>query len=239
MFQGGKVLLYPKLEEMFSFISGKGHIINTAINAKDISTVLKDKKLMNVFRKYISGIGVSICNDDDVEIASHIREIKRNDYHPYIVFHLIPEYLGADKTVKYMNDLIGKYGYYNFLFLGYKINGRGQNYKFHNLSNDDLQKLMGDTYNIGIDTTFANRYYDWLKNNFETEHTITLNEGEYSMYIDGVEQKAYKSSYQLDKPYNFAIGNYEDQGKTWYNPQQAFDNIRKDNGFKVYDYYTM
>jgi hypothetical protein len=60
-----------------------------------------------------------------------------------------------------------------------------------------------------------------------------MNEGEYSMYIDAVEEKAYKSSYQLDKPYNM---HHEYLKKEeYYNVKDAFANIRKDSGFKTYD----
>ena len=55
------------------------------------------------------------------------------------------------------------------------------------------------------------------------------------MYIDAVEGFAYKSSYQLDKPYDIKYGGYEEHGKTWFTPIEAFANIRRDNGFKVYD----
>ena len=66
-------------------------------------------------------------------------------------------------------------------------------------------------------------------------------EGEYSMYIDGVEEKAYKSSYNLEKPYNMHV-EYPKKEKT-YGVKDAFSEIRKDNGLKSYEevaehYYT-
>ena len=54
------------------------------------------------------------------------------------------------------------------------------------------------------------------------------------MYIDGVEMKAYKSSYQLDKPYNLLYTNYNERGITWFDVEDAFARIREDNGFKTY-----
>lgn len=89
-------------------------------------------------------------------------------------------------------------------------------------------------YCVSLDTSFASKYYGWLKDNFETEHTITLNEGEYSIYIDGITKNAYKSSYQLDKPYNLEYGNWDERDKTWYTAIEAFTHIREDNGFETY-----
>ena len=42
---------------------------------------------------------------------------------------------------------------------------------------------------------------------------MTLNEGEFSMYIDGVSQQAYKSSYNLEKPYNMKYVPYDERDK--------------------------
>jgi hypothetical protein len=58
-------------------------------------------------------------------------------------------------------------------------------------------------------------------------------EGEFSMYIDGVVKKAYKSSYQLDKPYNLDYRN--DENKKSFRVKEAFARIRKDNGLMMYD----
>ena len=54
------------------------------------------------------------------------------------------------------------------------------------------------------------------------------------MYIDGVTENAYKSSYQLDKPYNLncTTMNWQQKNKEWFEVIDAFKNIRKDNGFE-------
>lgn len=231
---GGNVLLYPHLEELFKYMKNKGHIINTTINAKDCETLLSDKKFYNIFTDYVSGIGVSVNDEKDIEILGRFKNTFTGDNYKQIVIHLIPELLGVDKTLKFVEEL-KKYNYYDFLFLGYKTNGRGGSQEYTTFTDEELTKLFNDSYCVSIDTTFANTYAEWLKNNYETEHTITMHEGEYSMYIDGVEEIAYKSSYQLDKPYSLKIGKYKEHGTSWFNPIEAFSNIRRDNGFKVYD----
>ena len=230
---GGNVLLYPHLEELFQYMKDNGHIINTTINAKDCDTLLSDKKLYNIFAYYVSGIGISVSDESDLEYLDRFKDAFTGDNYKHIMIHMIPEFLGIKKT----RDLINKLRdmeYYSILFLGYKTNGRGISQEYHNFTDDDLKTLFDELYCISLDTTFAKKYYHWLKDNFETDHTLTLNEGEYSMYIDGVEQVAYKSSYQLDKPYNLRRGQWEDHEKTWFTPVEAFNHIRKDNGFKVY-----
>ena len=67
--------------------------------------------------------------------------------------------------------------------------------------------------------------------------TLTRHEGEFSMYVDGVEKKAYKSSYQLDKPYNLNQESYTyaEKDDKWFSLIDAFGHIREDNGFKKYE----
>lgn len=231
---GGNVLLYPQLDELFRFMYENGHIINTTINAKDCEMLLSDESILNTFKQYVRGIGISISEDKDIEMLSKLNGTFVGDNYKDIVIHLIPEMLGVDKTREFIVKL-KKYGYNRFLFLGYKTNGRGVTQKHVKLTKNDLDKLFDDLYCVSVDTTFAKTYDEWLNSNYETEHTITKLEGEYSMYIDGVEGIAYKSSYQLNKPYNINIGNYKDYNEKWFNPIDAFHRIRKDNGLENYE----
>ena len=146
---------------------------------------------------------------------------------------MIPELLGREKTKNLLKKLYDN-NLYNILFLGYKTNGRGVTQKHNRLTNEDLTYILEDAYSINVDTTFANTYKDWLQNNFDIKYSITFEEGEYSMYIDGVTENAYKSSYQLDKPYNltYTTMNLQARNKEWFEVIDAFKNIRKDNGFE-------
>ena len=82
-----------------------------------------------------------------------------------------------------------------------------------------------------MDTTFANQYYDWISKHFDTVHTITLKEGEFSIYIDGVKGLAYKSSYHLEKPYSVDYG--LNKGMKYTGLLPAFQKIRKDNNLPI------
>ena len=124
--------------------------------------------------------------------------------------------------------------YTPYLFLGYKTNGRGATQKYEELDKEALDMLFSGYSSTSIDTTFANRYFWYIKDNFSFKHTITRNEGEYSMYIDGVTETAYKSSYQLDTPYSLHIDYSHPSDTPSYHVEEAFAQIRKDNGFKTY-----
>lgn len=225
---GGNVLLYPHLEELFDFMHERNHIINTTINIKDCKRLLEHDYLLHLFKKYVSGVGVSVSSDDDLnDLSKFEKEFckwERYEYnrHREVVVHLIPELLGAEKT----SDLISKLatlGIFKILFLGYKTNGRGITQKHTVFSDSELSDIFKCISDISVDTTFANTYREWLEKNFSTDYTITYNEGEYSMYVDGVTKKGYKSSYQLEKPYDLSAIRLV----------STFREIREANGFKT------
>lgn len=224
---GGNILLYPHLEELFKFMKEKGHIVNTTIRSSDCKTICNDERLKNIFEKYVSGIGISVNDTKDIEDIHTFKDsFKKKD----VVIHMIPEYNGFAESLEIMNKLNDDKHYFSFLFLGYKTNGRGNNCNYDKLEEANLNALFDGRHSVHIDTTFANRYKEYLEKTFDTEYTITYTEGEYSMFIDGVTRKGYKSSYQKDKPYDLFGGG---------GVISAFNNIRKDNGLEIYkdDYY--
>ena len=224
---GGNILLYPHLEELFKFMKEKGHIVNTTIRSSDCNIICNVERLKNIFEKYVSGIGISVNDTKDIEDIHTFKDIfKKKD----VVIHMIPEYNGFAESLGIMNKLNDDKHYFSFLFLGYKTNGRGNNCNYDKLVEANLNAIFDGRHSVHIDTTFANRYKEYLEKTFDTEYTITYTEGEYSMFIDGVTCKAYKSSYQKDKPYDlFGCGGVIN----------AFNNIRKDNGLEIYkdEYY--
>ena len=237
---GGNILLYPNLEELFQYIKEQGHIINVTINAKDCKKVIKDKNINSIFMKYVDGIGVSVFSVEDADILVDFKntinkgKTSWDASHKYIVAHLIPEYLGVELTNKISNRIKGVW--MPVLYLGYKPIGRGETQKYKEFTKEDLLSIFKDARCVSIDTTFANRYFWWIKDNFSYAKTMTLNEGEFSMYIDGVSQQAYKSSYNLEKPYNMKFVPYDErENNPMYSIKEAFAEIRKDGGFKTYD----
>lgn len=226
---GGNILLYPNLDKLFHLM--KDHIINVTINVKDCRTILASEHLTTLFQTCVNGIGISIFDVDDIETVRNFTNIICKDNAIYVSMHIIPEYLGVSKTEAIMNEL----GYENVLLLGYKTNGRGAFQKYHTFTDDELKLIFENKEpDISCDTTFANRYKEWLMKNYEYARTITWNEGEYSMYIDAITGIAYKSSYQLDKGYT-VVPDYCDPKSNWLSLKDAFSNIRKDGGFPVWN----
>ena len=237
---GGNILLYPQLEKLCKAIHARGHIVNVTIRVEDCEKILKNKEYSAIFDNYIDGIGVSIENVDDADkLVNFIKAINdKRDYYDkkYIAAHLIPEYIGIEMAKSISEYLYALDDIYvPQLYLGYKENGRGASQKHVEFTKDELDNLFKGNYWVSIDTTFANRYLWWIKDNFSTKNTITTIEGEFSMYIDGVTQNAYKSSYQLDKPYNMHIDYRKIKTVPFYNVREAFAKIRHDNGLKSYD----
>ena len=240
---GGNILLYPHLESLFKTLDENGHIINVTINVADCAKIVNDKRFKKLFAKYVDGIGVSVFSVADVETFLKFQEAfskigGRNDKHgfncKYIVMHTIPEYIGFEKMMEIKRFLNAKRAYAPILFLGYKENGRGANCEYHKFTEKEIAEIFKNSYAISIDTTFAKRYKEYIDKAYSTRYSLTPNEGEYSMYIDGVTLNAYKSSYELDKPYYIGFKGVTD----WHNRMdalKAFTQIRKDGGFPVYE----
>lgn len=237
---GGNVLLYPHLEKLFKSLKEHGHIVNTTINVKDCDRIMNDEALKQLFIEYVDGIGVSVFDRADVEKYEEFREaLKHEDsygrtVHKYTVMHIVPEYLGFEKT----KEVLSAAGYNEVLLLGYKETGRGKKCKHTVFTKDQLRKLIGERHlNLLVDTQFAKTYAEFIDETFDTEYTLTPNEGEYSLYIDGITMNAYKSSYETDKPY--FVGDefdkpWDKRNKERYSLKKAFENVRKDCGFEVF-----
>jgi len=244
---GGNVLLYPHFEEFVKLLHENGHVVNVTINAKNAKDIISDEHMIEVFRKYVDGCGVSVFNDTDIDELDRLKRIINKEdgktWNPkrvYFVAHLIPELLGVGGTINVINRIRKKNQWVDYLFLGYKTNGRGKNLNYRHFTDHELDQIFKEfSHSVAIDTTFANRYEKYIKKHFSHKYSITMNEGEFSMYIDGITKSAYKSSYQTDKPYLMWVDyskyqNYRDMPDT-YNVKEAFTKIREDGGFEVYD----
>lgn len=223
---GGDVLSHPNLDTICKMIKDSGNHVCLTITYKDIYQIIHyHKELLDI----VEGIGISISSLEEysnylfangVEIprtkfTETIYQIKSLEEHGiYTLAHIIPEIL--DVTPVLNNIIPGKRPKnLNTLLLGLKRTGRGINYSNKKIDISDYLKYYG----ISVDTQIAKTYKEEILE-LGAEESITFTEGEFSMYIDGVTQQCYKSSYELDKPYEL---------------DTAFTNIRRDNGFEVYN----
>ena len=144
---GGNILLYPNLEELFSYMKENNHIINITINAKDVD-LINDKK--DIISKYVDGIGISVVSLSDVD--NFIKISKLFGKEKYIACHIIPEILGFDKSCEILKEIKNKcefvyknekiYISYITLFLGFKPTGRAINTVYNRLTTDEIDKLF-------------------------------------------------------------------------------------------------
>lgn len=225
---GGNVLDYPYLDS-FLAVAPKQHTISMTIKASDCSRLSDLKNLHK-----IKGLGISVFNQDDAKNAISVSD-KYQDM--YVALHIIPEYLGYERTMSILNYISNianeKDTYYNVVFLGYKTTGRGKECKHQTLTHDQLLELfMTDYITCSTDTCFNNTYRDFMLEEYDTR-SLTFNEGEFSMYVDTVNKRIYRSSYELEKSYPLIPLKTRE---LFYSQhiENVFSKIRKDRSFPKY-----
>jgi len=91
--------------------------------------------------------------------------------------------------------------YLTLTLLGYKEVGRGKTRPYTHHDWLDLIKKMEYRPTIAIDTQMAKQYKDQLDKHKISSKMYYTQEGRFSMYIDAVEKKYAKSSYEPDEQY--------------------------------------
>jgi MoaA/NifB/PqqE/SkfB family radical SAM enzyme len=236
---GGNVLLHPDFTNIVKHIHYKDHIVNITIRYDDTKTIENNKNIKRAIKKYVNGIGIAVQKAKDVDVASDfIKEML--DLGKHVSLHIIPEMIGSDESVDIMNkmteinDTLFDSGIENkckVLLLGLKPSGRAKELKYDLLSDDELHSFEeASRYQFCVDTSFVNTYEYFFKTFYKEceEFFLTKNEGEFSMYIDAVNNKAYASSYKTD--IEDGINIREEQ-----NIKDVFGEIRRRNGFKVFE----
>ena len=243
---GGNVLLHPYFTSIVKRISEKNHIANITIRYDDVETIKRNTKLKSAIKKYVSGIGISVQSANDVDVATDFIN-QMLDIGKHVSLHIIPEMIGVDTSVDiftkmkdinqrqmslHKNDNTYIPNFCRVLFLGLKQSGRAKNLTHNLLTADELTLLRKESgYVFNVDTAFINTYSDWFKEMYDgdEEFFLTRHEGEYSMFIDAVNNKAYASSYKTDEEEGIAIGASAEP------LNMVFGEIRRRNGFKVFE----
>ena len=247
---GGNVLLHPEFCEIVRHIDQHNHIANITIRYDDVDTINNNENIKKAIVKYVSGIGLSVQKASDVDVAADfINEMLGLGKH--VSLHIIPEMIGVEETKKILHKMIiinaeqkdnSDDNYYwtanscKALFLGLKQSGRAKNLEHKLLTADDLHTLEEESrYMFNVDTSFINTYDDWFKTHYgESERFfLTRHEGEYSMFIDAVKMQAFTSSYKDDG--GIDIRKHDDDYDKVRDINEVFGEIRKKNGFKVFE----
>jgi hypothetical protein len=211
-----------------------------------VETIKRNTKLKSAIKKYVSGIGISVQSANDVDVATDFIN-QMLDLGKHVSLHIIPEMIGVDASIDIftkMKDINQRQlslhkkdttyipNFCRVLFLGLKQSGRAKNLTHNLLTADELTLLRKESgYVFNVDTAFINTYSDWFKEMYDgdEEFFLTRHEGEYSMFIDAVNNKAYASSYKTDVEEGIAIGASAEP------LNMVFGEIRRRNGFKVFE----
>lgn len=248
---GGNVLLHPEFNKIVKRIAKNNHIVNITIRYDDVATINENKIIRNSIKKFVSGIGISVQSANNIDVAKDfIIEMLKLDKH--VSLHIIPEMIGIDESVSILdkireinvtyqnqrdnNEYFREYNYCKVLFLGLKQSGRAKNIEHKLLSENGLMLLIKKSgYRYCVDTAFINTYDNFFKDNYSSfgEYFLTRHEGEYSMFIDAVKCLAFTSSYKDDG--GIDIRNNDDPYNSIKEMNDIFGEIRKKNGFKVYE----
>ena len=249
---GGNVLLHPQFDRIVYLIHNRNHIANITIRYDDVKTINDNLKIKKSIIKYVSGIGISVQSVNDFNVAiDFIKEMLLLGKH--VSLHMIPEMIGVQNSLdilEKLNDFNNKlyndnkddimYNMYSYnncrvLFLGLKQSGRAKNLEHKLLSDVELGMLAQKSgYQYNVDTAFINTYEKWYEKEYASnEYFLTRHEGEYSMFIDAVKMKAYTSSYKDDG--GIDIRSNDDCCEYVRDINEVFGEIRKKNGFKVFE----
>lgn len=175
---------HPDLEDFLIRMRLKNIIVNITINQNDF---IKDFQYLYSYQYYklIYGIGISI-NEMNENIKNELKQ--KIKLMSNVVIHTIAGITDID-TYKYIKDLNDK-----VLILGFKNKGRGKKIK-PDLNNLNIQNIF-KLFNI---VSFDNLALEQLNikniiSEKEWNKSYMGDDGEFSFFIDLVENKFYKSS---------------------------------------------
>lgn len=248
---GGNVLLHPDFDKIVKRIAKNNHIANITIRYDDVKTINDNEDIKRAINKYVSGIGISVQKESDVDYAKDFI-IKMLNLGKHISLHIIPEIIGVEKSVAILNKMNEiNVSIYNenknnhswdcnsckVLFLGLKQSGRAKSIEHKLLSNDEITLMVeASKYQYNVDTSFINTYNNWFSSEYvDSKYFLTRHEGEYSMFIDAITCKAFTSSYKDDGAIDMrnydAVYDYRNIRPI----DEVFAEIRRKNGFKVFE----
>lgn len=190
-FGGGEPTTHPQFTEFIKVASYNNIITNFSTRSVEW---MKNQKIVEVVQEYVKGIGFSVsCREDVTRVLYYVEKYKIST--DKIVFHCVMDTLPYPEMQKLVR-LITMHNY-RILLLGFKATGRGTCFPRYN--NDDIIRYLKEdalwTGNIGIDTSFANKYKKQLDSLSIPETLYYTEEGKFSCYIDAVKERIGPSSY--------------------------------------------
>jgi len=242
---GGEPVQHPNFSEILDILGSRNEKAAILNFTTRIPASSWEPKLIKTVQEKVTGIAYSVETSEDVEMffKDHINCINNSEFLAdpkaravKMYIHLIPELMDDDEFRNILSHIekINKDEMKGYIWnipvisvtlLGLKTVGRAENIERSPRPEIvDIFHMMEFTP-IGIDTKFALDYQEYLDVKGVDRKLYTTQEGEFSMYIDAVERKAYKSSYELNKPVNIMQPGYG--GKMRYMPTPTIFKLIK------------
>jgi len=207
---GGEPTEHPEFNNILRYIKQANNIANFTTRSEDW---FMDHNTVKAVKECVSGVAYSV---ETVEAFKNFHKHHneafprgRTDTGPEFYLHLIPELMGQDAFRELISEIedtnrdlykLNLDYTVNVTLLGFKSLGRATDMKRDLIPEIvDIIKLTKHTP-IGIDTKFASDYKQFLEEHNVDPKLYRTEEGEYSMYVDCMNKKAYKSSWHLDNP---------------------------------------
>jgi len=207
---GGEPTEHPEFKKILTLLSKRGRNV---INFTTKSTKwMEDEDTVEIVKDTVSGIAYSPDT-----IMDAIFFVNKHDFvfksEVDLYLHIIPELWNQEELLKFIEHIeflnswkseriknLKKVKQIKITLLGYKEVERGKDYSDNKIT-FDIKNFFKNVKNVqvGIDTKIANDFKKELNELNIDDKLYTVQEGEFSMYIDAVENRAYKSSYQLDE----------------------------------------
>jgi organic radical activating enzyme len=189
---GGEPTLYPYFAKFLKEAREEGIVPTfTTFNMN----WKKNKEIEEAVLKYAGGFAVSI-NEYQYDKIKEIRNwIDETNYKGYVSIQSI---LGICDTyaVEKLIELAKKERIINLTLLGYKSFGRGEGIIPKKVDIKRIfDKAKKNYINIGVDTLALKDYAKEIQEYEIPEILMTKQEGKFSMYIDGIENKIARDSY--------------------------------------------
>lgn len=222
---GGEPTSHPDFADIVSMLNRSGYIVN--FTTKSI-TWMNNKGTIDAVKESVSGIAYSPSNIPDARkfIEAH-DEFVGDSCELYL--HIIPELMGEERFAEFVSfvDEENKDRWRNRIhltLLGYKTTGRGSSFDVGHMDKLIEIAMSPKRTPVGIDTKIASDYEDDLREKNVSKKLYTTTEGEFSMYVDAVEKKASKSSYETENAIS-TIKSTNRFGDTLYEMRDIFKNI--------------
>jgi len=250
---GGEPVQHPDFPEILRTLKPDGSQFSAILNfTTRIPADQWSPELVKTVQEKVTGIAYSVETPDDV-IKYHTSHKEVINTKKFLIerarktggdgvkmyVHIIPELLddeqfrnilGAVEEInkETMNGHTWETPDISVTLLGLKSIGRAKDIERSPRPEIiDIMYMMQFTP-IGIDTKFASDYQEYLDQKEVPRKLYTTQEGEFSMYIDAVEKKAYKSSYELDNPIDTTRAGYGGR-PSYVGAANLFKEVRSQN----------